>query len=72
MRYLAGYQDRIEGELGPSAILEWNETGGIGVRMDCENVFDDKYREGIKMFFHNWLNQFVNTFRPLLKKMEKE
>ena len=40
----------------------------FAVRFNVEDVYDNQNRELIKDFFKHWINQFVNTLRPILKE----
>jgi hypothetical protein len=68
-RYLKDYQEKIEAELGPEALFQWEDNYIVSVRFPCDDIFAPSNRTQIKAFFQEWLNQFVNTFRPLLKRM---
>lgn len=60
----------IKQELGDEVIWSWDDSGDVGVRLACEDVFADKNREEIKDFFKTWLNTFVNVFRPRFRKLK--
>lgn len=64
------YLDQLREQLGNDVIWTWNETGDVGVRFTCPDVFAEDYRTAIKAFFEHWLNAFVNAYRPVLKKVE--
>lgn len=61
-------KEQIKQELGDELLWSWNDSGDVGVRLLCNDVFAPENREEIKDFFKTWLNTFVNVFRPRLKK----
>jgi len=67
------HKDEIISELGDEIIWEGNNpsTDGFGVRFPIDNVYADRNREKIKDFFKDWLNQFVNVIRPILKESSR-
>lgn len=62
-------QESIREELGNEIIWSWENGDGAGVRLVCDDVFDPKRRPMIKDFFKEWLNTFVNVFRPRMKEL---
>jgi hypothetical protein len=62
-------KEGIREELGNEVIWNWEEGDGAGVRLACDDVFDPKKRPMIKDFFKEWLNTFVNVFRPRMKEL---
>ena len=63
-------KETIISELGGD--IYWDmleETGGAGVRLNVEDIFSSKSSEEIKTFFNQWVNQFVNVFRPRIKRI---
>jgi len=72
-RRLENDKSDILEELGDNII--WNmleESGGAGVRLNCENFFDRESEQLISIFFSEWVNKFVNAFRPRLKRITEE
>ncbi|MEX2411311.1 MAG: DUF4268 domain-containing protein [Candidatus Paceibacterota bacterium] len=67
---LSEEKERIKEELGEEVIWNWEESGDIGVRLSCDDIFADVNREEIKEFFKTWLNTFVNVMRPRFKKYD--
>ena len=65
---LEEYKDDIRNELGDEAIWNWEESGAIGVRKYCEDVFAEKNRHELKEFYKYWINAFVNAIRPRLRR----
>ncbi|WMX16501.1 DUF4268 domain-containing protein [Aureispira sp. CCB-E] len=70
--FLDDYKDEIKEELGDDIIWTWDESNDVGIRFYCEDVLAKKNRYDIKEFFKEQLNQFVNVFRPRLKKFESD
>jgi hypothetical protein len=71
-RTLEADREPILADIG-SAVL-WNmseESGGVGVRLPCDDVFSLENRDEIKRFFAEWVNRFVNVFRPRLKRFQE-
>ncbi len=71
-RALEADREAILADIGSDVL--WNmseEGGGAGVRLPCEDVFLPGNRGKIKEFFAEWVNRFVNVFRPRLKKFEE-
>ncbi len=67
--------DRVEiiEELGSDIIWTMDEGGGgAGVRLPCDDIFLPENREQRKEFFAVWTNNFINTFRPRLKRIVEE
>lgn len=69
---LEEYKEDIKNELGDNVIWSWDNslTDGFGIRMNIENVYEDKHRKAIIEFFSKWSNTFVNIMRPKLKQIE--
>lgn len=67
--FLDEYKDDIRAELGDDVVWEWEQSNSVAVRFPCEDIFASENREDIKAFFQEWLNKFVNVFRPRLKRM---
>jgi len=67
--FLSEFQDEIKEELGSEIVWHWSPTGDVAIRLSFEDVLAVENREEIKEFFKFWLNEFVNVFRPRLKKM---
>lgn len=61
-------KELIRQELGGNVLWNWEDSGDVGVRFLCNDVFAEENREDIKDFFKISLNAFVNVFRPRLKK----
>lgn len=68
LQVLSDDKEQIREDLGEEVIWSWENSGDVGVRLACDNIFDESNREEIKDFFKTWLNHFVNVFRPRLKK----
>lgn len=66
------YKEDIRNELSEEVIWSWDSslTGGFGVRMNVEDVYDSNNSKMISEFFSKWSNQFVNIMRPKLKQIE--
>lgn len=62
-------KEGIKEELGSEILWHWEIGDAAGVRLSCEDVFDPKNREIIKGFFKEWLNTFVNAFRPRMRDL---
>ncbi|HCS21843.1 MAG TPA: hypothetical protein DIW47_15015 [Bacteroidetes bacterium] len=62
-------KDAIRSEFADEATWNWSDVGDISVRFPCDDVFADENREALKDFFKNWLNTFVNVFRPRMKRL---
>lgn len=66
-------QEEMIKELGPNVIWNIEEVGGgAGVRLACDDVFLPENRNQIKDFFAEWTNNFVNVFRPRVKRIVDE
>lgn len=61
-------KELIRQELGDGIIWSWDNSGDVGVRLSCQDIFAEENREEIKEFFKMWLNTFVNVIRPRMKK----
>ena len=68
--HLEPFKQEMIAELGEN--VQWQNDGNYQpiIRMHCDDIFDKANREKIMEFFKTWLNNFVNTFRPRLKKIE--
>ena len=66
---LNSHKEGIRNELGDEIIWSWDQNADVGVRKPCEAVFAPEHREELKDFFKQWLNTFVNVFRPRLKRI---
>ena len=63
--------EAILSELGAGVLWDMSEVGGgTGVRLPCDDIFLSENRKKIKAFFAEWINRFVNVFRPRLKRIE--
>ena len=65
-------REAILADIGSEVI--WNmeeESGGASVRLPCDDVFLRENRDTIKALFAQWINRFVNVFRPRLKRIEE-
>jgi len=40
------------------------EAGGVEVRLNIEDIFSSNSTQEITDFFSEWVNKYVNTFRP--------
>ena len=69
---LGEYKDQIKDELGDNFFWNWDssQTDGFGVRLNIEDIYDEKHRKEIMNFFALWSNRFVNIMRPKLKQLE--
>lgn len=69
---LVEQKEEIKSELGVRVIWSWenSQTDGFGIRLDIEDVYDNKHRQKIINFFSDWSNNFVNVMRPKLKQIE--
>ncbi|GAB6088781.1 DUF4268 domain-containing protein [Spirochaeta dissipatitropha] len=65
--HLSTYKDDIQKELGDKVVWSWEEGQGAGIRLLCDDVFNENNRLLIKDFFKEWLNTFVNVIRPRMK-----
>ena len=70
--YLRKSSEEMKSEFGEDVNWEFNSNGDASVRLYCEDVHAEESREEIKEFFKHWLNEFVNVFRPRLKRFEQE
>ncbi len=61
-------KEQIREELGNEVLWTWSDSGDVGVRLLCDDIFAPENREELKDFFKTWLNTFVNVFRPRLKR----
>ena len=71
-RSLEVERDAILKDIGSNVL--WNmaeDGGGTGVRLPCDNIFLQENRNTIKAFRAEWINRFVNVFRPRLKRFEE-
>lgn len=62
--------ESIQRELG--TLPSWNHANAIPdvfVRMSFDDVQDEKNRQAIYQFFSEWINCFVNVFRPRIKRI---
>ena len=65
-------KEEIERDLGFSP--KWQERDkvfSIGVHKKFPDVHGTEYREAIKSFFAENINQFVNVFRPRSERISK-
>jgi hypothetical protein len=64
------HKSEILSGIDGNIIWNWDTPNidGFGIRLPIEDVYDNKNRETIKDFFKNWINQFVNAVRPILKE----
>ncbi|GAA0892742.1 hypothetical protein GCM10009122_24210 [Fulvivirga kasyanovii] len=69
LKALSEDRDSIRQELGNEVMWSWDDSGDVGVRLLCDDVFAEENREDIKEFFKTWLNTFVNVIRPRIKKI---
>jgi hypothetical protein len=69
---LDDYRAEIKGELGGRAVFKPKKTIDVGIRLSCDDIFSSNNRKEIKEFFKEELNNFVNVFRPKLKKIESD
>ncbi|MBI4878558.1 MAG: DUF4268 domain-containing protein [Planctomycetes bacterium] len=64
----------IESEIGGA--LDWSAREGgkymILHRMDCPAPLAADQRPAVHAFFRDWLNRFVNAFRPRLEALSRE
>ena len=70
-QFLSVYKDEIKEELGSSVKWSWDEKKyeGFSISKNIDDVFSNKNKGVIISFFNKWLNKFVNTIRPRLKKV---
>lgn len=64
------HKSEILSELDNNIIWNWDTPNidGFAIRLQIEDVYANQNRETIKEFFKNWINQFVNVVRPILKE----
>lgn len=66
-------KEAILSELGENVIWDMlEEAGGVGVRLNIDDVFSSNSTQEIADFFSEWVNKYVNVFRPRLKRMSEE
>lgn len=70
-QFLDIYKDEIKEELGGGVRWLWDEKKyeGFSISKNIDDVFSIKNKEVIISFFNKWLNKFVNTIRPRIKKI---
>ncbi|UXX79487.1 DUF4268 domain-containing protein [Reichenbachiella carrageenanivorans] len=61
-------KEDIRKELGEQIRFNWDGDFNAEIAISINDVFSDSNREEIKDFYKNWLNQFVNVFRPRIKR----
>ena len=66
---LSEEKEAIRKELGENVTWGWAEDDGPSVRLAYDDVFNTGNRKAIKAFFCEWLNTFVNVFRPRMKNI---
>jgi hypothetical protein len=66
--FLNDFEEDIKNEFDERVIWQWDQNCSVSARMPCKDVFNPSNRQQIKDFFHLRINEFVNVFRPKLKK----
>jgi len=72
---LSAEREDILRELGEETSIRWSldEPGGsAGVLVPCDDVLSDDNREAVASFFREWINRFINVFRPRVKRIEAD
>ena len=66
-------KEAILSELGENVIWDMlEEAGGVGIRLNIEDIFSSNSTQEITDFYSKWVNKYVNVFRPRLKRMAEE
>ena len=66
--FLNDFEEDIKHEFDESVIWQWDQNCSVSARLPCKEIFNPSNRQKIKDFFHLRINEFVNVFRPRLKK----
>lgn len=67
---LSENRDQIREALGDKISWNWDfDNQDISISTRCEDVFDEEKRDDIKDFFNQWVNTFVNVFRPRMREL---
>ena len=66
--FLNDFEEDIKHEFDESVIWQWDQNCSVSTRLPCKDIFNPSNRKQIKDFFHLRVNEFVNVFRPRLKK----
>lgn len=73
-RRLSSQREEIDAELDEK--VQWTDHGGgkfmIGKYADGVDALVEDQRPAAYAFFRDWINRFVNTFRPRLEAIVRE
>ena len=72
--YFEQIRDEVDQDLGLGVDWRTKADGlhSIGHSINIPDVFDAQYRDQIKVYFKETINQFINTFRHRLERISEE
>ena len=71
--FIMDAREEVVSQLGSDVHWNFTDQGGhIGVHRSFEDVHSAAHRDEIKKFFQKWVNRYINVFRPLMKRFERE
>lgn len=66
---LSNDAEAIREEFGDRVKWAWDVSAGPSISLTCDDIFATENRDALKAFFNEWLNTFVNVFRPRMKNL---